>query len=519
MKKGNNEKLGKIVSKEEFQSKIRPLLKKDHKLIALSHGVFDLVHPGHMMHFEQASKMADVLVVSITAADYVRKGPDRPYFNDEMRLNFLSKIECIDYVMLSEGYTVDDIVEAVEPDFYVKGSEYADEDADVTENMKPERELVERHGGKVCYTSGDAFSSTKLINRGLSALSADVMDYMTGFRKEYTMQDIIHYADKARKLRILVLGDTIIDRYIYCTIQGLMSKNMAYSARLLDTEDYPGGAVAVARHLASFNENVTLLSVVGSEPETRELFRRESCRGFSLDLVESPVFPTIIKQRYVTPNEKREEYTKVFAVNNIPKNPCVDDGTLCSVKEKLRKSIGAYDVVFLCDFGHGLIDEEMTAIVQKEARYLVLNCQTNSSNYGLNNITKYQRTDVLTLDQRELKLAFPMLASDEDQSLRKLRSLLGAKQAWLTRGSAGAWGISADEKVDCPAFTLEVSDTIGAGDAFYSVAGLFSAAGAPLPIGTVMGNIAGALGANIVGNKESVKRVDTLKFASTLMNV
>ena len=55
--------------------------------------------------------------------------------------------------------------------------------------------------------------------------------------------------------------------------------------------------------------------------------------------------------------------------------------------------------------------------------------------------------------------------------------------------------------------------------AFYSIAGFYAAAGASEAIGTVMGNIAGALGANILGNKTSVKKVDVLKYASTLLNV
>ena len=58
--------------------------------------------------------MGDILVVSVTAAKYVRKGPGRPYFDDGMRLRFLAAISCIDYVMLSESYTVDDIIEAAE---------------------------------------------------------------------------------------------------------------------------------------------------------------------------------------------------------------------------------------------------------------------------------------------------------------------------------------------------------------------------------------------------------------------
>ena len=113
-----------IVEKEKFRE-IRKQLKQDGKRVILCHGVFDLVHPGHIIHFENAKEMGDILVVSITAAEYVRKGPGRPYFSDEMRLKFLSALACIDYVLLSEGYTVDDIIEAVEPDLYVKGQEYA----------------------------------------------------------------------------------------------------------------------------------------------------------------------------------------------------------------------------------------------------------------------------------------------------------------------------------------------------------------------------------------------------------
>lgn len=146
--------MAEIVGKTEFKEAIRPRIKAGNKTIVLCHGVFDLVHPGHMIHFEQAKEMGDVLVVSVTAARFVRKGPGRPYFSDEMRLKFLSGIAHIDYVLLSEGYTVNDIVEAVEPDIYVKGSEYADEGADITGKIKEERELVERHGGRIQYTGG-----------------------------------------------------------------------------------------------------------------------------------------------------------------------------------------------------------------------------------------------------------------------------------------------------------------------------------------------------------------------------
>ena len=193
--------MNKIVSKQEFKKKIRPQLKSENKTIALCHGVFDLVHPGHITHLKQASEIADVLVVSITASEYVRKGPQRPYFDDQTRMNFLAAIEYVDYVILSEGFTVDDIVEAVEPDFYVKGQEYSHPDDDVTGMIDKERRLVEAHGGKLYFTSGQVFSSTKLINTALSGLSDEVILFMQDFKKRHSIQEIRTLADDAKKLR------------------------------------------------------------------------------------------------------------------------------------------------------------------------------------------------------------------------------------------------------------------------------------------------------------------------------
>lgn len=510
--------MGSIVSKQDFQTKIRPEIKKNGKIIALCHGVFDLVHPGHIIHLEQAKQMADVLVVSVTASKYVRKGPGRPYFNDEMRMKFLAALEVVDYVLLSEEYTVHDIVECVKPDIYVKGEEYAKDSDDITGKIAEERELVQKYGGKIQFTSGQVYSSTKLINTEMAGLPPDVIKYMKALQEVYSMHDITRYADLAEKMKILVIGDVIIDKYSYCGLQGLMSKDMGYSTRLDYSEEYYGGAVAIARHLSSFNKNVTLMSMIGNEESIREQFSKELADKINLELSYSENFPTIIKHRYLIKNSKREEYRKIFAINNMPQFMEYEETTKSIFKRKLAEKIKEYDVVFLCDFGHGLIDKEIIDLVEREAKYLVLNCQTNSANHGMNIITKYSRADVFSLDQEELRLAYPMYASDEKYALRNLTKHLNGN-GWLTRGSLGAYGVENDEIYECPAFILTVKDTVGAGDAFYSIAGLYTAAGAGIELGTFMGNIAGALGTNIVGNREAVEKVNVLKYASTLMNV
>jgi len=508
----------KIVTKAEFKENIRPVLKKEGKKIALCHGVFDLVHAGHITHLEQAKDMADILVVSITAAEYVRKGPGRPYFNDEQRLKFLSAIECVDYCMLSEGYTVDDIVEAIEPDYYVKGAEYANESKDITNNIGPERELVEKHGGCIRYTTGEVYSSTKLINIGLSALPQEVVSYIEDFKNRHDMDEIISLSEKIKDLKVLVIGDVIIDRYTYCRLQGLMSKDQGYSARISNDEYQLGGSLAIARHIASFCNNVTLLSSIGTESDMYKLIHDELSDKMHLELVKSSIFPTIVKRRYLTRNAKREEYRKIFAVTNIPEKIRNDKSVLEELMDYLNKHIDEFDAVFVCDFGHGLIGPKIMKILEDKAKFLALNCQTNSSNHGRNIITKYHRANVFSLDQEELALAYPEISDDENEAIKMLCEHLHCG-GWLTRGAEGAKACDTKQINTCPAFTLKVKDTIGAGDAFFSVAGIYSAVGASEEMGLFLGNVAGALGANIVGNRESVEKVDVLKFASTLLNV
>lgn len=429
----------KIVTKQEFHEIIKPELIHAGKTVALCHGVFDLVHPGHIIHLQQAKKMADILVVSITAAQYVRKGPGRPYFDDEMRMRELEAIECVDYVLLSEGYTADDIIECVEPDIYVKGEEYSKAEEDLTGKISAEQELVERHGGKIEFTSGQVFSSTKLINTAMAGLSEEVIDFMRKFKAIHSMREIRSYAEKAGKLKVLVVGDMIIDKYTYCNVQGIMSKDMGYSAKMSLSEEYLGGAAAIARHLSSFTDSVTLMTIIGNEENIRLKILDELSDKMQFKLEYSQEFPTIVKHRYLTRNQKRDEYKKFFVVNNIPEKMVYEKKVYQNFKDRLREKTSEYDVVFLCDFGHGLIDREVIDIIEKEAKYLVLNCQTNSSNMGMNVITKYSRADVFSLDQKELNLAFSEDASCEEEGLRHLsRHLKG--DGWLTRGGRrGVW--------------------------------------------------------------------------------
>ena len=75
-------------------------IRQQKKTIGLCHGVFDLLHPGHLRHLAKAKKKVDLLVVSITADQFVNKGPGRPAFNQDLRAESLANITSVDFVVV-----------------------------------------------------------------------------------------------------------------------------------------------------------------------------------------------------------------------------------------------------------------------------------------------------------------------------------------------------------------------------------------------------------------------------------
>src|SRR3989338_2117378 len=110
----------KIVQIEEL-SKLIQDLKTKRKKIVHCHGCFDLMHPGHIKHFQAAKKMGDILIVTITPDKYVDKGPCRPVFNETLRAESIAALECVDYVSINKWPTAEEALRLLKPDIYVKG--------------------------------------------------------------------------------------------------------------------------------------------------------------------------------------------------------------------------------------------------------------------------------------------------------------------------------------------------------------------------------------------------------------
>jgi len=139
-------------------------LRKEGKKIVHCHGVFDLLHPGHIKHFEAAKKKGDTLVVTITKDEFVNKGPGRPIFNQNLRAESIAAIECVDYVAINEWPVAVETIKKIKPHFYVKGSDYARRNDDLTGKIYEEEEAIRSVGGVMHFTDEESFSSSSLIN-------------------------------------------------------------------------------------------------------------------------------------------------------------------------------------------------------------------------------------------------------------------------------------------------------------------------------------------------------------------
>lgn len=482
------------------------------------HGTFDLVHPGHIVHLEDAKKLGDVLVVTVTDEKHVNKGPGRPYFNDALRARTLAALECVDYVVLVPHAAAVEAIETVKPSIYCKGTEYTDAANDVTGNIHDDIATVQKHGGEVRYLGDVVFSSTRLLNRHFETANPEVAEFCGQLAGTVSPQNFADAVAGFSGLRALVIGDTIFDKYSFVKVQGLTSKNRIISGRYLEEETQAGGALAVYRHLKQFTPHVRLVSLLGTE-EWLEPTLRMFIPGEDDATVRDPAFASIIKQRYVEPVSEGKDLSKLFSVNFINADAPAQ-GVIDRVLGKLEAEIKNADLVVLADFGHGIMQQVVRDFLQDSGVFLALNCQTNSNNHGFNIISRqYRRADVFSLDEQEILLSCGHRHVDHAAELDKLRGQLKAAAGWLTRGAVKTIGVDADGNIAaCPPLGDDITDTIGAGDAFFSVMALAAKSGLSVHLTTFLGQLAGAQAVKIVGNREPISKPVFLKSGISLLN-
>lgn len=488
------------------------LLKTGRKRIVHCHGVFDLMHVGHIRHFTEAKAMGDVLVVTLTPDHFVNKGPHRPAFPQNLRAEVIAALDMVDFVAVNLWPNAIETIKRLRPDVYAKGPDYKDAAKDVTGGISLEEKAVQAVGGELRLTSDITFSSSNLLNLHMSQYAPPVAAYLANLRRRFTPGTIASGIKQLRKLKVLVVGEAILDEYVYCETLGKSSKEPILAMQFIDKDIHAGGALAVANHVAEFAGQVDLVTYLGDRQTEEDFVRRNLKPNVKPRFIMKPDSPTIVKRRFVD-KYLVTKMLEIYEMNDTPLSGAQDD-ELCSL---LAKS-GGYDVVIVADFGHGLLGPRAIEALSKSAKFLSVMTQINAANRGFHTISKYKRADYICIQEGEIRLDHRDRHSNLKSLIKEMAKRLSADTVMVTRGKTGTLIYAREAGFsDCPSFAVQVVDRIGAGDSVLAVTSLAAAAELPPELIGFLGNLAGAQAVTIVGNSASISRVAMLKSVDSLL--
>jgi rfaE bifunctional protein nucleotidyltransferase chain/domain len=488
-------------------------LKAQGKRVVLCHGTFDLMHTGHIRHLQRARQEGDVLFVTLTGDKFVNKGPGRPVFGEDLRAETLAALACVDFAAINQDFTALLPIEQIKPDVYVKGSDYQSHKDDVTGNILREIRATEAHGGRVFYTNEITFSSSSLLNEHFAVFSPETKAFLDRFGESNTDKSVFGSLDSLRKLRVMVIGDAIVDQYHYVSPLGQTGKGNILAVRYESEEQFAGGSLAVANHLASFADEVVLVTGLGRQ-ESHEAFIRSKLKSN----VQPNFFyfenaPTVVKRRFV--DADLAKFFEVYFYREDLQEPALDQAVTAMLERELSK----FDLVVVPDFGNGFISTAMIQALSKHARFLAVNTQVNSGNRGFHVINRYPKVNFVSLNEPELRLAAHNRHDPVEAVAQEVAARVGADYLAVTRGVKGVLLLDRKKGVfhSVPALSTKVVDRIGAGDAFLALASLCLGGELASGLAAFVGSAAAAIDVQIVCNREPIEQATLYKYVSTLL--
>ncbi len=492
----------KIVDRQELIQTIEKA-RQTGQTIVHCHGCFDIVHPGHIRYLEFARRQGNLLVVTLTGDSNIAKGAQRPYIPQELRAENLAALGCVDLVHIDPNPTAERILDQVKPDAYVKGREYDNTD---DPRFLNEKRIVEKHGGRVIFSSGDiVFSSTKLIDTLTSDPQIDGQRLQLICERhtidQPTLSDII---DRFSGLRVLIIGDLVIDRYVFCDALDVANESPMLSLKRLEQRDYVGGAAIVARHVAALGAQAILLSAGADDVHTATAAQVLDREGVHTHLVKCRP-ELVVKTRYLVDDTK---LLKVESADRIPLDSLAERRARATVQEQAASA----DAVICCDFGFGMLTSGFLNRIMPALRQCVPIITADVSGPRAN-LLDFKHADLLCPTERELRSNLNDYDSGLSTAAYALLAQTQAKHLIVTLEKKGLVAFERPgDRPDSPewdarllsehlaSFCDRPVDRLGGGDALLAAASLTLATGEDLMKAAYLGNAAADLEISRLGN-------------------
>jgi len=465
------------------------------KKVIMCHGVFDVVHPGHLRHLLYAKSKADILVASVTADVHISKGQFRPHVPQELRALNLAAYEVIDFVVIDRNPTPLANIRLIQPDFFAKGYEYTS--AGLPPKTQEEADALHEYGGEMIFTPGDiVYSSTRLIDLAPPAIALEkLLTFMDS--AGLTFDSLRSVLEKIKGLRVHVVGDTIVDSYTHAAMIGGQTKTPTMSVLYERRDDYIGGAAIVAEHLRAAGAEVRFSTVLGNDAMKDFVLEGLARSGIECNAIVDPTRPTTNKNAIVTGGYR------LLKIDTLDNRSISDD-----IVEKLKSAIAEseHEAVVFSDFRHGIFNRRTIPQLISSIRKGVFKVADSQVASRWGNITDFKDFDLITPNEREARFAL----GDQDSGIRPLASALydaaRCKVLILKLGERGVLTChntdheSLDSYVVVDSFADRVVDAVGAGDALLAYSTLAMLATGSDAVATILGSMAAASECEVDGN-------------------
>ena len=479
--------------------------------VVMCHGVFDLVHPGHIRHLVYAKEKGDILVASLTADTHITKAHHRPFVPQDLRALNLAALEMVDYVIIDLNPTPLENIGRIQPDYFAKGYEYVS--GQVNPKTQQEIDVLSSYGGEILFTPGDiVYSSSHLIETGPPNIALEKLLALME-AEGLTFDRLRRIIDEFEGKEVHVLGDTIVDCLTYTTMIGGMTKTPTPSVRFDNRVDFIGGAAIVAKHLRAAGAKVTFSTILGNDAMKDFVLNGLADDGIDVLPIIDQARPTTQKNAFVCGDYR------LLKVDTLD-NRSITDAQAQQFESNLKKA-GGRAVVF-SDFRHGIFNRRtipgLTAAIPPGA-FRVADSQV-ASRWG--NILEFKGFDLLTPNEREARFSL----ADQDTGVRPLAAKLhedaDCKTVILKLGDRGVLtcrnGGTGDPRtffvVD--SFVDRVVDAVGAGDALLAYATLSMLVEKSEVAASILGSMSAALECEADGNlpigpEQVLRKIDTVE--------
>jgi len=465
----------------------------------LGFGHFNIIHPGHVRYLQHAKSIGSKLVIALLGETLIETPQRKEYFSEQDRAFGLASLHVVDKVYIINGISLNQFIAQTQPRTFVLGKEYKKTNrSEIIEAIQ----TLERNGGKPFYHAGEIhYASSDLLHGTSQSIEEErkLLFQQTCKRQNIKLKFLINQISNFEKMKLLVIGDTIVDQYVACDAIGMSAEAPVLVVKELESREFVGGAGVVSAHINALGANCKFLSVVGKDENANLVQSNLESQGIEVHLVEDSSRPTTFKIRYMVENQK------LFRVSRM-KEHSVPESIEEELIQKIQEFSKSVDGIVVCDFVYGLITPRVLQTIQSIAKtknvklFGDLQC---SSQVG--NISKFQDFHLLCPTEREARIA---LSNQEDGIEWIANTLLiktNSEHLIVKLGAEGfvtytKHGHENTYKEHFPALVSNPVDVAGAGDSLLAAMATSLCAGANIMEASAIGACMAALAVQRVGN-------------------